>query len=262
VQPHSAARLTRNDGRGYRDRVVMVRLSALAAAVAATLVAGAWVASGVVAPRLAAVAGHGAVVLAIGLGVAWFVVAGRSVRRLAGGDAVRRRVLQATCLVTAVAVGAVAVYTSVRTTTVDEAVATGVPTSRLPALADVPAGAVTTRVAPAPENVELAAGRFDSLDESASGRAAVVRLVSGARVLTLTAFSSSNGPDVRVYLVAGAVRRGSDVRDIRDLGALKGNRGNQQYSIPDGVDIQRYATVVIYCRTFAVAFGAAALQPS
>src|SRR4029077_19376580 len=123
-------------------------------------------------------------------------------------------------------------------------------------------GAVATRVDPAPENVEVAAGRFESLDESASGRAAVVRLVSGARVLTLTGFSSSNGPDVRVYLVAGAVHHGSDVHDVRDLGGLKGNRGNQQYSVPADVDILRYAAVVIYCLTFAVPFGAAALLPS
>ena len=43
-----------------------------------------------------------------------------------------------------------------------------------------------------------------------------------------------------------------------DLGALKGNRGDQQYAIPRGVDVAR-RTVVIWCRAFSVPFGSARL---
>jgi hypothetical protein len=34
-----------------------------------------------------------------------------------------------------------------------------------------------------------------------------------------------------------------------DLGALKGNLGNQNYVIPDAVDLSRYRSAVIWCRS-------------
>jgi hypothetical protein len=43
-----------------------------------------------------------------------------------------------------------------------------------------------------------------------------------------------------------------------DLGALKGNRGDQQYAVPAGVEIAR-RTVVIWCRAFSVPFGSVRL---
>jgi hypothetical protein len=43
---------------------------------------------------------------------------------------------------------------------------------------------------------------------------------------------------------------------------LKSNVGNQQYEIPDDVDLDKYSTVVIWCRAFSVEFGAAQLQGS
>jgi hypothetical protein len=43
-----------------------------------------------------------------------------------------------------------------------------------------------------------------------------------------------------------------------DLGALKGNRGNQQYRVPAGVRLRGRA-VVIWCRAFSARFGSAVL---
>ena len=57
-------------------------------------------------------------------------------------------------------------------------------------------------------------------------------------MLTLTNFEVDNGPDLRVYLVAGPARDESEVEDFEDLGALKGNKGNQQYDIPRGLDLE------------------------
>ena len=50
--------------------------------------------------------------------------------------------------------------------------------------------------------------------------------------------------------------------DFIDLGDLKGNIGPQNYEIPEGVDLSRYKTVVIWCVRFGVAFGAAELMAS
>ena len=110
-----------------------------------------------------------------------------------------------------------------------------------------------------PKNVLLARGGFEPVAHSAAGDATAIRTRAGARVLTLTNFEVDNGPDLRVYLVAGPAREESEVDDFEDLGALKGNKGNQQYELPRGLDLDRYTTVVIWCRAFSVNFARAPL---
>jgi hypothetical protein len=107
-------------------------------------------------------------------------------------------------------------------------------------------------------NVELAGGSFRSGEHTTTGRAAILRLASGRRVLTLD-LRTSPGPDLRVYLAPGD---GSDVADHRDLGGLKGNRGTQQYDIPGDISLARYTAVVVYCRAFSAPFGSATLTPA
>jgi hypothetical protein len=110
-------------------------------------------------------------------------------------------------------------------------------------------------------NVRLRAGRFEPVRHDGRGTATVIRLAHGGRVLTLTHFAVANGPDLRVYLVAGPAATEAQVEDRIDLGALKGNEGNQQYRISPGVDVDRYVTVVVWCRAFSVLFARAALSP-
>jgi hypothetical protein len=100
-----------------------------------------------------------------------------------------------------------------------------------------------------------AAGQFRSHAHETTGSA---RVVGGK--LQLVDLDTDAGPDLRVYVVAGPYD-GGDVGDHVDLGALKGNKGTQQYELPTGLDTARYGTVVIWCRAFSVAFGSAALSP-
>jgi Electron transfer DM13 len=111
-----------------------------------------------------------------------------------------------------------------------------------------------------PRNVLLSAGRFESVRHEAQGRAQAIELARGGRVLTLTNFEVDNGPDLRVYLVAGPATTEGEVDDFEDLGGLKGNRGDQEYEIPADVDLDRYSTVVIWCRAFSVLFARAPLE--
>ena len=112
------------------------------------------------------------------------------------------------------------------------------------------------------EPMKLTSGRFHQNAHDTRGHATIYRLADGRRVLRLTEFATSNGPDVRVYLVAAG-----DVQDeaaakqagFVDLGALKGNRGDQNYDLPAGLDLSRYRAVSIWCRRFSVNFGAAPL---
>ena len=45
-----------------------------------------------------------------------------------------------------------------------------------------------------------------------------------------------------------------------DLGRLKGNRGSQNYELPDSVDLRRLTGLSIWCDRFNVSFGAAELR--
>jgi hypothetical protein len=106
----------------------------------------------------------------------------------------------------------------------------------------------------------VARGTFEPVAHSAAGTATAIRTAGGERVLTLTNFEVSNGPDLRVYLVAGPARDESEVSDFEDLGGLKGNRGDQQYALPRDLDLERFTTVVIWCRAFSVNFARAPLS--
>lgn len=200
-----------------------------APAVAALFVAGVWVSGGLLTNSFKA---------AMALTALWFIASGAACLAIA----VRRRQLRAPVIgayvVTAAAVGGYLAWTTLRDTVVHERVA-------------VARGG----------NVELANGTFTSIEHASHGVASVVRLRGGGRVLTLTRFSTSPGPDLRVRLVVGRTEDGGS-QGARDLGALKGNKGSQQYRLPAGVDLRRYGAVVIWCRAFSAAFAKADLVPA
>jgi len=47
-----------------------------------------------------------------------------------------------------------------------------------------------------------------------------------------------------------------------DLGVIKGNIGDQNYTLSGDVDLAKYRAVSIWCKRFSVNFGAAALRPT
>jgi hypothetical protein len=113
-----------------------------------------------------------------------------------------------------------------------------------------------------PGNVELARGRFVGLAHPGSGVAAIVALAEGGRKLTLTKFATDNGPDLRVYLSTKNPGQSGELGEFKDVGALKGNAGDQQYDIPNNFDLDRFSNVVIWCRAFSVGFTSASLEAS
>jgi hypothetical protein len=109
----------------------------------------------------------------------------------------------------------------------------------------------------------VSSGDFVGLAHETTGKARIYRVQGGKSVLRLEQFKTSNGPDVRVYLVKGSDASDSAVikgGGFVDLGALKGNVGDQNYAIPDNVDLNEFRSVSIWCRRFAVNFGAATLE--
>ncbi|HEX6433102.1 MAG TPA: DM13 domain-containing protein [Gemmatimonadales bacterium] len=108
----------------------------------------------------------------------------------------------------------------------------------------------------------LLAGRFNSVAHETRGNATIYRLADAKRVLRLTDFATSNGPDVRVYLVAAADARDDETvkqAGFIELGRLKGTDGDQNYHVPADLDLEKYRAVTIWCRRFGVNFGTAPL---
>jgi hypothetical protein len=192
--------------------------------------------------------------VAMGLTALWFGV----VFVVAGAITLRRRQLfwplALGYAIVAIAAAVLVVAPTLFDKEVDEHVVTGAPASAAP-----PAKAGGER--PANRNVQLAAGSFASIAHDGRGMAAVVELPSGERKLTLTDFETDSGPDLRLYVSTGDPASG-DLGDFEDLGALKGNVGNQQYTLPRSVDLELYSTVVVWCRAFSVAFTSAGLERS
>ncbi len=84
----------------------------------------------------------------------------------------------------------------------------------------------------------------------------------GVRVLRLTDFKTSNGPDVHVYMVAADDANESTTVEhagFIDLGSIKGNDGDQNYAVGPDVDLSKYRAVSIWCKRFSVNFGTAPL---
>jgi Electron transfer DM13 len=110
----------------------------------------------------------------------------------------------------------------------------------------------------------LASGSFHSVAHDGSGNASIYQFSDGKRILRFTNFKTSNGPDVHVYLVAA--KDASDSETVKqagfvEVGALKGNIGDQNYELSSDLDLNKYRAVTIWCKRFAVNFATAPLNP-
>ncbi|MEU0752639.1 DM13 domain-containing protein [Streptomyces albogriseolus] len=111
----------------------------------------------------------------------------------------------------------------------------------------------------------LAVGELISHEHATSGTVKLVRLDDGSHVVRLENLDTSNGPDLRVWLTDAPVKEGQagwhvfDDGEYVSLGKLKGNKGSQNYAVPNDVDPSRFTSVSIWCDRFDVSFGAAEL---
>jgi hypothetical protein len=178
----------------------------------------------------------------------------------------RRRVVTSTTLVAVLVAAGLywfqpwKLFTS---TTITEAVPVVGAATPYPATADPsPASGSTPFTIP----VLVAQGDLVAHEHATSGRVQLVRLPDGRHQLILRDLSTSDGPDLRVWLTDQPVVANSagwhvfdDGRHL-EVGRLKGNRGTQLYDVPVGTDVIAFRSVTIWCQRFAVSFGAAELM--
>jgi len=108
----------------------------------------------------------------------------------------------------------------------------------------------------------VASGSFHSVMHPTQGTATIYQIGGGSRVLRFTNFKITNGPNVHVYMVAAddakdnaSVRRAGFI----DLGPIKGNVGDQNYTFGPEVDLSKYRAVSVWCKRFSLNFGTAPL---
>ena len=155
------------------------------------------------------------------------------------------------------------------TTTIDEAppVAAADPTgtpapsiaAQTPASPSAVPATAGTDPSPTPKPLLERTGTFHGADDFhfGRGRARLIETAPGSYTVRLEGFAVRNGPDLYVYLSSD---RDGHTRDAIELGRLKADRGNQNYSVAPGTDVSRAASVVIWCKQFSVLFATAPLD--
>ena len=78
---------------------------------------------------------------------------------------------------------------------------------------------------------------------------------NGESFLRFERFTVTNGPDLFVYIA-----QDGDVHNGILLQRLKGSTGDQNYILPEDIDIEVYNTAVVYCKLFGVYFAEAKLS--
>ena len=115
-------------------------------------------------------------------------------------------------------------------------------------------GPPTTEAGP----VKVATGPIKGLaGHFGRGAGSVYRFADGNSFVRLENLETPRAPAVYVYLVPRPGQSGPE--GGLDLGALKGNQGNQNYTVPPGTDLSRYQTVLLWCRRFTTPVAAATL---
>ncbi len=102
--------------------------------------------------------------------------------------------------------------------------------------------------------VIVASGTFQQLDAIRYGQGTVTIYQDASNALTLRlddSFSMPNGPDLHISLsAADAPKTPEDLTvggvDPVDVGGLKASLKAQNYQLPDGVDLTKFRSVVIY----------------
>lgn len=98
-------------------------------------------------------------------------------------------------------------------------------------------------------------GTFKGLGRENVSGAAKIFLTDGKYMLKLENFSTTNGPDLKVYL-----SRGPSPLEFVSLGDLKSTKGNQVYEIPGSPHFSKLKFVLIHCERYNHLYGSAELM--
>jgi hypothetical protein len=84
-----------------------------------------------------------------------------------------------------------------------------------------------------------------------------VRVVESSTdtIVRFEEYETINGPDLFVYL-----SKDLEASEFVNLGEIRGTKGNINYTVPEGVNIDEYPYVLVWCRAFSVLFNYAKIN--
>jgi hypothetical protein len=107
-------------------------------------------------------------------------------------------------------------------------------------------------------NTVLLSGTLQNVDEvhQGSGTVQLVELETGGQAIRFIDVSITEGPDLYVYLSkkSSFASAYDDAGEYSNLGLTPAITGNFTVPIPSQVDGTEYASVLIWCQTYAVLF--------
>ena len=113
----------------------------------------------------------------------------------------------------------------------------------------------TTLNTPAPTGTILVSGSFVSNAHTSTGSVKVIKEATGKTYLTFENFSTSNGPDLRIWLATN-----TSGTSYREVGLLTAVSGNFSYELNSTFNYSTNNYVLIWCKDFSVLFGHAVLE--
>lgn len=115
---------------------------------------------------------------------------------------------------------------------------------------DSPTSAIATQEAPSGDFVKK---RYNIKGDWS------VEMQDGKQVIVFSEdFKTRNGPDLKVFLSPKPVEELTGKTALQgavSIGVLKANKGSQSYSLPDGVDLSAFESVIIHCEAYSVLWG-------
>ncbi|MGI9018725.1 MAG: DM13 domain-containing protein [Euzebya sp.] len=130
-----------------------------------------------------------------------------------------------------------------------------------PTATPVPTAMPVPTATPSPEPpsgpIELSRGTFGGLDgHHANGDAVIFQLPDGSRIVRLDQVDLQRVPEPYVYVVP-SMGATAPLAGSVNLGALRGNVGSSNYTIPADYVLGPDVTVLVWCEPFASPVGAA-----
>lgn len=124
------------------------------------------------------------------------------------------------------------------------------------------AGGAMGGSAPAPMASSSSSSSSSSMEKTGDFMGLNDKMVKGTAtvtgsMLTLSGFSSDEGPDLHVYLTSGTDE--AAVSAGMEIDAVAFDKASQTFTLKD-VDLSKYTDVVIHCDKAKAVFGAAALS--
>ena len=101
-------------------------------------------------------------------------------------------------------------------------------------------------------------GTFTKKRYSVKGEWEIVSVDGKPAIRFTDAFKTKNGPDLKVFLSpkpVGDLTGKTALDGAVGLGVLQSNKGGQTYTVPDGVTLADFSSVIVHCESYSVLWG-------